>query len=168
MRGEIEQDRARFEQRDRLAVGAVGVDDRRDLVVRVIARNSGCELLAGADVDRNRPIRQPALLEHHVDLVAIGRGPRYTSIIGPVLARAHRARRPTLVDRRRPCSPALRSLFAKASRGGTSEVAAWARQNAYTWKREKDGDGFAIDGPLDTTPWRLEWGRPQRPYIARP
>ena len=32
-------------------------------------------------------------------------------------------------------------------------------------KREKDGDGFAIDGQLDATPWRLEWGPPQRPYI---
>ena len=62
---------------------------------------------------------------------------------------------------------ALRSLFAKASLGnGSGEIASWARQNGYTWKREKDGDGFAIDGRLDTTPWRLEWGRPQRPYIA--
>jgi hypothetical protein len=62
---------------------------------------------------------------------------------------------------------ALRSLFAKASPGsGHGEIASWARQNGYTWKREKDGDGFAIDGRLDATPWRLEWGRPQRPYIA--
>ena len=73
---EVEQDRARFEQRDRLAVGAVGIDDRRDLVVRADRQELGCELRAGADVDRNRAIGQAAFLEHDVDLVAIGRRPR--------------------------------------------------------------------------------------------
>jgi hypothetical protein len=62
---------------------------------------------------------------------------------------------------------ALRSFFARTSVGSDGDqVAAWARQRGHTWKREKDGDGFAIEGHLDATPWRLEWGRPQRPYIA--
>jgi hypothetical protein len=61
---------------------------------------------------------------------------------------------------------ALKSFFAKASLGSDGDqVAAWAKQHGHAWKREKDGDGFAIDGRFDTTPWRLEWGKPQRPYI---
>ena len=61
----------------------------------------------------------------------------------------------------------IMSLFARSS--GNAEIdalAAWARQEGHRWKREKDGDGFAIDGKSATGPWRLEWGRPQRPYIA--
>jgi hypothetical protein len=62
---------------------------------------------------------------------------------------------------------ALRRFFAKPPPGSDgNEIAAWARQRGHAWKREKDGDGFAIDGHLDAMPWRLEWGRPQRPYIA--
>ena len=48
--GQIDQDRARLEQRDRLAVGPVGIDDRRDLVVRADRQELGLELIAGADV----------------------------------------------------------------------------------------------------------------------
>jgi hypothetical protein len=62
---------------------------------------------------------------------------------------------------------AIKGLFARAARHAESDaVAAWARRAGHVYKREKDGDGFAIDGAFDTTPWRLEWGRPQRPYIA--
>ena len=31
--------------------------------------------------------------------------------------------------------------------------------------RRRDDDGFVIDGQLDGTPWRIEWGPPQRTYI---
>jgi hypothetical protein len=61
----------------------------------------------------------------------------------------------------------IRSLFARSS--GNAEIdaiASWARREGHKWKREKDGDGFAIDGQSATAPWRVEWGRPQRPYIA--
>ncbi len=74
--GEVDEDRARFEQRDRPSVRAVGIDDRRDLVVRADGQEFRLELVAGADVDRDGTVGQAALLEHHVDLVAIGRGPR--------------------------------------------------------------------------------------------
>ena len=53
--GQVEQDRARLEQRDRLAVGPVRVDDGRDLVVRADLQEVGRELVAGADVDRDAP-----------------------------------------------------------------------------------------------------------------
>lgn len=60
----------------------------------------------------------------------------------------------------------LRSLFASAPLDAEAKaVAAWAKARGCQWKREKDGAGFAIDGQLETTPWRLEWGPPQRPYI---
>jgi hypothetical protein len=61
----------------------------------------------------------------------------------------------------------IRSLFTRMPLGSDGHLlAAWARQRGYTWKSEKDGDGFAVDGRLDATPWRLEWGKPQRPYLA--
>jgi hypothetical protein len=60
----------------------------------------------------------------------------------------------------------IRSFFAKAGgSAGADAVAAWAKRQGHEWKREKDGDGFAIEGRSATAPWRLEWGMPQRPYI---
>lgn len=60
----------------------------------------------------------------------------------------------------------IKSLFARAARHADGDaIAAWARRAGHVHKREKDGDGFAIDGHFDGAPWRLEWGRPQRPYI---
>jgi hypothetical protein len=61
----------------------------------------------------------------------------------------------------------IRSLFARTPVDADSDaVASWAKRRGGHWKREKDGDGFAIDGHFETTPWRLEWGKPQRPYIV--
>ncbi|HEY4957535.1 MAG TPA: hypothetical protein VII31_06935, partial [Caldimonas sp.] len=61
----------------------------------------------------------------------------------------------------------IRSFFARAPVDADGDaIAAWAKRRNCQWKREKDGDGFAIDGHLDTTPWRMEWGKPQRPYIV--
>lgn len=61
----------------------------------------------------------------------------------------------------------IRSLLARASGHAERDViSAWARRQGHQWKREKDGDGFAIDGKSATAPWRLEWGLPQRPYIV--
>ena len=60
----------------------------------------------------------------------------------------------------------IRSFFSRTPLDAEANaIAAWARTRGCHWKREKDGDGFAIDGHLDSTPWRLEWGTPQRPYI---
>ena len=44
-------------------------------------------------------------------------------------------------------------------------IAPWARQKQYAF-RAVPGEGFVIDGRLGATPWRLEWGPSQRPYIA--
>jgi hypothetical protein len=60
----------------------------------------------------------------------------------------------------------IKELFERAARRAEGDaIAGWARRTGYVHKREKDGDGFAIDGHFDATPWRLEWGRPQRPYL---
>lgn len=45
------------------------------------------------------------------------------------------------------------------------EVAEWAKTNKLKFKREHEGEGFVIDGGMDSKPWRLEWGPPQRTYI---
>ncbi len=45
-------------------------------------------------------------------------------------------------------------------------VAAWAKEHQYGFKRAKDNEGFVIDGTFGDSPWRLEWGPPQRSYIT--
>lgn len=44
------------------------------------------------------------------------------------------------------------------------EITPWATSKQYTL-RAVPGEGFVIDGRLGATPWRLEWGPSQRPYI---
>jgi hypothetical protein len=44
------------------------------------------------------------------------------------------------------------------------EIKPWAESKQYTL-RAVPGEGFVIDGRLGATPWRLEWGPSQRPYI---
>ena len=61
----------------------------------------------------------------------------------------------------------FKSFFANQGLGPDfSEVSAWAKRRGHVFKRERDGNGFVIDGKLEGTPWRLEWGPSQRPYIA--
>lgn len=45
------------------------------------------------------------------------------------------------------------------------EVAEWAKHHQLKYKREAEGDGFVITGGMESKPWRLEWGPPQRQYI---
>jgi hypothetical protein len=45
------------------------------------------------------------------------------------------------------------------------EVSDWAKANKLKFKREHEGEGFVVDGGMDSKPWRLEWGPPQRNYI---
>jgi hypothetical protein len=45
------------------------------------------------------------------------------------------------------------------------EVAEWAKHNKLKYKREAEGVGFVINGGMESKPWRLEWGPPQRQYI---
>ena len=73
---EIDQAGGGFEDRDVLAAGAVAVDDRGHLVVGADLQELGLELVALADVDGMDVPLQPALLEHDMNLVPVGRGPR--------------------------------------------------------------------------------------------
>ena len=43
-------------------------------------------------------------------------------------------------------------------------VTPWAASREFSF-RGVPGEGFVIDGRLAATPWRLEWGPSQRPYI---
>jgi hypothetical protein len=45
-------------------------------------------------------------------------------------------------------------------------IEAWAKRRGHGFKRVRDEDGFVIDGALEGLPWRIEWGPPQRDYIA--
>ena len=61
----------------------------------------------------------------------------------------------------------FKSFFANQGLGPVfTDIAAWAKRRGHGFKREREGNGFVIDGQLEGTPWRLEWGPPQRPYIA--
>jgi hypothetical protein len=61
----------------------------------------------------------------------------------------------------------FRSFFANQGLGPDfGDVSAWAKRRGHVFKREKDGQGFIVDGAIDDRPWRLEWGPPQRTYIA--
>jgi hypothetical protein len=46
------------------------------------------------------------------------------------------------------------------------DVQDWAQQKGLTFKRAREDEGFVLDGALDGKPWRMEWGPPQRAYIA--
>src|SRR6202043_204019 len=72
--GEMDQDRARLEHRQR-PVLEVMVDDRRHPVVRADLEEFRLELVTFADIDRDRAVFEVAFLEHDRDLPAIWRRP---------------------------------------------------------------------------------------------
>jgi hypothetical protein len=47
-----------------------------------------------------------------------------------------------------------------------ADVAEWANRRSLNFRRVREGEGFVIEGRLDDQPWRMEWGPPQRAYIA--
>jgi hypothetical protein len=53
---------------------------------------------------------------------------------------------------------------AKTDTSAWQGVAPWAESHQYGF-RPVPGEGFVVDGRLGATPWRLEWGPSQRPYI---
>jgi hypothetical protein len=55
---------------------------------------------------------------------------------------------------------------AAAVAGEWGGVAAWAIGRGLQFRGVREGDGFVVDGQLDTTAWRLEWGPSQRPYVV--
>jgi len=61
----------------------------------------------------------------------------------------------------------LKRLFsgsAASQAEGWEGIAPWAQSKQYTF-RGVPNEGFVVDGRLGATPWRLEWGPSQRPYI---
>ncbi len=48
---------------------------------------------------------------------------------------------------------------------GWQAIAPWAQSRQYSFRGVQD-EGFVIDGRLGATPWRLEWGPSQRPYVV--
>ena len=61
----------------------------------------------------------------------------------------------------------LRRFFGRTEVESTPEpVADWARRRGLRYRRARGDVGFVIEGELESKPWRLEWGQPQRAYIA--
>jgi hypothetical protein len=61
----------------------------------------------------------------------------------------------------------LKRLFSSTpdeSTGDWEGVAPWAQSRQYSF-RAVHNEGFVVDGRLAATPWRMEWGPSQRPYI---
>src|SRR6202030_1529212 len=71
---EINQDRRRFKERERLAARAVGVDDRRNAVVCRDLQELRLELVAGANIDRDRLEFESHFFERNVHFVPIAQG----------------------------------------------------------------------------------------------
>ena len=62
---------------------------------------------------------------------------------------------------------ALRRWIARDAEGADwRAIAAWAAQRGARFKRSRDGAGFVVEGRCEASTWRLEWGPPQRSYIA--
>jgi hypothetical protein len=68
----------------------------------------------------------------------------------------------------------LKRLFGSSEAAGKSweDVAPWAQARGLTF-RVVQAEGFVVDGKLldskqNSTPWRMEWGPSQRPYITGP
>ena len=55
---------------------------------------------------------------------------------------------------------------APAETHGYADLAAWAQRQQWTLRGVREIDGFVIDGQSGSTPWRLEWGPSQRPYVT--
>jgi hypothetical protein len=72
---EIHEDRPGLHHRERLPVWTFGIDDRRNLAVRVERDELGRELVVLADVDRVDVVRHPELFEHDGHLAAVGGAP---------------------------------------------------------------------------------------------
>ena len=47
-----------------------------------------------------------------------------------------------------------------------ADVVEWAKRRGFGFKRARGESGFVVDGLLEGKAWRIEWGAPQRDYIA--
>src|SRR5690606_8840503 len=66
--GEVDQDRARLEELERLAARSLRIQYRRDLAVGIEREKLGRALLAPLEAHPMRLVRQAGLLEHDRDL----------------------------------------------------------------------------------------------------
>lgn len=48
---------------------------------------------------------------------------------------------------------------------GIESFKGWSRGPQVQIRTPRDAEGLIVDGKLDGTPWRLEWGASQRPYV---
>lgn len=56
---------------------------------------------------------------------------------------------------------------ADTAAGGAALLQAWADRHGHGWRGVRDdADGLVVDGRLGALGWRMEWGAPQRSYIA--
>src|SRR5690349_2261444 len=72
--GEVDEDRPRLEQRQRLAAGAVGIDDCRDLAVRVERLELRRQLILAVEADEVRLVRKRGLFEQDRHFHPVGSG----------------------------------------------------------------------------------------------
>jgi hypothetical protein len=79
--GQVQEDGPGLEDADRFGPRALGVDDRRDLVVRAELQEGRVELLAPGDVDDLHAVGQAHLLERQADLAAIGVSKAWSSMV---------------------------------------------------------------------------------------
>jgi hypothetical protein len=152
--GEVQQDRARFEQRHRLAVRPVGIDDGRDLVVGADGKEVGLELFALADVHRMHAVRKAAFLQHDVHLVPVGRGPRIHFDHGPdLLAQALRFTLAAMLE-------LFRRWFGQASRDApeVAPLRRWAEAAGWRFAPARGSEGFVVEATGEGPGWRAEWG----------
>lgn len=62
---------------------------------------------------------------------------------------------------------ALRRLLTKAPKPAEPEaLMQWAQRHGHTYLNARNAAGCVVEGRLGTQAWRLEWGAPQRDYIA--
>ena len=167
--GQVHQDRAGFEYRERLAaVRRRVIDDRRHSIVRADRQELRLELLAGADVHRDDPVVEPGFLEKHRDFVPVRRRPVVEidhhpshcaaaapapSFRPPSPLRLYRSkrRRQEMVPADLPANHvALRPAFAKSAAGGATQNAIRAplpiRQGPEDWGHS--GRGLCDTGKL--------------------
>jgi len=61
----------------------------------------------------------------------------------------------------------IKRIFGKqGTERDLTDLSVWAQRHGHGFKRARGDAGFVIDGLLDGKAWRMEWGPPQRGYIA--
>lgn len=61
----------------------------------------------------------------------------------------------------------LKRLFSRAPAAPQAwdALVVWAESRRFGFRPVHDEEGFVVEGELGTSPWRMEWGPSQRPYV---